>query len=43
MASDVHNLPIQTYNNANSTKWIFNIPIGHLFNRKAPGPDGQIL
>lgn len=25
-------LPIQTYNNANTTKWIFNLPIAKLFN-----------
>ena len=29
---DVKNLPIGTYNIANNTKWIFNIPLGRLFN-----------
>lgn len=41
--NQVLQIPIGSYNFANATKWIFNIPIGHLFNRKAPGPDGQIL
>lgn len=41
--NQVLQIPIDSYNFANATKWIFNIPIGHLFNRKAPGPDGQIL
>lgn len=30
----IFDLPIQTYNNANQTKWIFQLPIGQLFNLK---------
>lgn len=30
----VHELPIEEYNLANSTKWVFNIPLGTLFNVK---------
>ena len=40
----VQDLSIGTYNLANSTKWIFNIPIGHLFNiRNDYIRDGQLL
>lgn len=40
----VKDLSIGTYNLANSTKWIFNIPIGHLFNiRNDYIRDGQLL
>jgi hypothetical protein len=31
---NVFDLPIQTYNNANQTKWIFQFPVGQLFNLK---------
>ena len=30
----VFDLPLQTYNSANQTKWIFQLPIGQLFNLK---------
>ena len=36
-------IPIDAYNIANNTKWIFNIPVGYLFHRQTPGPEGQIL
>lgn len=36
-------IPINAYNIANNTKWIFNIPVGYLFHRQTPGPEGQIL
>ena len=36
-------IPINAYNIANNTKWIFNIPIGYLFHRQTQGPEGQIL
>lgn len=40
----VKDLPIGTYNLANSTKWIFNIPIGQLFNIQNDYiRDGQML
>lgn len=36
-------LPIGEYNFANTTKWIFNIPIGHLFHVRNDNNDGQVL
>jgi len=37
-------LPIQTYNTANTTKWIFNIPIARLFNvENETYKNGQLL
>ena len=30
----VQELPVESYNFANSTKWVFNIPFGRLFNAK---------
>lgn len=36
-------LPIDGYNFANGTKWIFNIPIGRLFHVRNPREDGQLL
>jgi hypothetical protein len=36
-------IPIAGHNFANATKWIFNIPIGHLFNTINSTADGQVL
>lgn len=36
-------IPIAGLNFANTTKWIFNIPVGYLFNLKRSNSDGQIL
>lgn len=35
-------IPIAGFNFANSTKWIFNIPLGYLFNLKN-NQSGQVL
>lgn len=32
--NSIKELPIGTYNNANNTKWLFNIPLAYLFNLK---------
>lgn len=36
-------IPIADFNFANATKWIFNIPIGRLFQIENPDPNGQYL
>ena len=36
-------IPIADFNFANATKWIFNIPIGRLFQIENPDPNGQFL
>lgn len=36
-------IPIANFNFANATKWIFNIPIGRLFQIENPDPNGQYL
>ena len=36
-------IPIGNFNFANSTKWIFNIPVGRLFQIENPDPNGQYL
>jgi hypothetical protein len=44
MNDEIKTLPIGTYNNANNTKWIFNIPFGRLFNIKNGNiKDGNVL
>ena len=44
MIKSITELPIQTYNTANTTKWIFNLPIAKLFNvEKETYKNGQLL
>lgn len=44
MIKSITEIPIQTYNNANTTKWIFNLPIAKLFNlEKETHKNGQLL
>ena len=46
MIKSITELPIQTYNNANTTKWIFNLPIAKLFKNRLlidEERDGQLL